>query len=157
MPAKLLSQVRHNLVAYLALFFAWSGTAVARRAADEAGRSGGWRSRRVLPRPDHRAKRRRDERGRRFAHRVRCLRHGRGTLTGADILESSLGKVGDADTLDGRNSTDFLGAAAKAADADQLEGRIRPTSWARPPRRPTPTVRRQGFDLLRSPLGERQR
>ena len=41
-------------------------------------------------------------------------------LTGAHILESSLGKVGDADTLDGQNSTAFLGATAKAADADQL-------------------------------------
>lgn len=30
------------------------------------------------------------------------------SLTGDDILESSLGKVGDADTLDGKDSTDFL-------------------------------------------------
>jgi hypothetical protein len=31
-------------------------------------------------------------------------------------------KVGDANTLDGLNSTAFLGATAKAADADELDG-----------------------------------
>jgi hypothetical protein len=57
------------------------------------------------------------------------------SLTGADMLnnsvggddvdESSLGQVAsaDADTLDGKDSTDFLGATAKAADADLLDGK----------------------------------
>lgn len=52
-----------------------------------------------------------------------------GGLTGADIDESLLGQVpqaaqaGNADTLDGSNSTDFLGANAKAADANLLDGK----------------------------------
>ena len=41
----------------------------------------------------------------------------------AEVLESSLATVGDADRLDGRDSTDFLGAAAKAADSDAVDGR----------------------------------
>lgn len=57
------------------------------------------------------------------------------SLTGDDILESSLGKItsaatadsattaGDAGTLDGKDSTDFLGANAKAADASKLDGK----------------------------------
>lgn len=45
------------------------------------------------------------------------------SLLGDDVLESSLGKVGDADTLDGKDSTDFLGATAKAADADKVDGK----------------------------------
>jgi hypothetical protein len=47
---------------------------------------------------------------------------GGGTLTGSDILESSLGQVGDANTLDGKDSSDFLGATATAADSDKLDG-----------------------------------
>lgn len=46
-------------------------------------------------------------------------------LTGADIDEAQLGEVpnaGDADLLDGLNSTAFLGAGDKAADADLLDG-----------------------------------
>jgi hypothetical protein len=45
------------------------------------------------------------------------------SLTGADIRESSLAIVPNADTLDGKDSTDFLGAGAKAADADTLDGK----------------------------------
>ena len=56
------------------------------------------------------------------------------SLTGDDITESTLGKVpsaavadsatsaGNADTLDGIDSTGFLGANAKAADSDKLDG-----------------------------------
>ena len=77
----------HNVVAYLALFVALGGTAVAAKplisGADIVDDS----------------------------------------VTGADVLESSLATVGDADRLDGRDSTDFLGAAAKAADSDAVDGR----------------------------------
>jgi len=57
------------------------------------------------------------------------------SLTGDDIAEASLGQVpsaatadtaataADAGTLDGKDSTDFLGANAKAADADTLDGK----------------------------------
>ena len=66
------------------------------------------------------------------------------TLTGDDVQESSLGKVNEADTLDGfdwtffeqagatavnselldgSDSTDFLGATATAADSELLDGR----------------------------------
>ena len=45
------------------------------------------------------------------------------SLTGDDILETSLGRVGDADTLDGKDSADFLATTGKAADADTLDGR----------------------------------
>ena len=123
MPAKLLSQVRHNLVAYLALFFAWSGTAVAAgqlmRQGDPAGGdlAGFYPDPTIAPN----AVGTNEVDGSLTGSDVSDT--GGGTLTGADILESSLGKVGDADTLDGRNSTDFLGAAAKAADADQLDGK----------------------------------
>jgi hypothetical protein len=43
-------------------------------------------------------------------------------LTGADIAESTLGPVPEAGTLDGRDSLDFLGATATAADSDLLDG-----------------------------------
>jgi trimeric autotransporter adhesin len=42
------------------------------------------------------------------------------SLTGADILESSLGKIPDADKLDGKDSTAFL--AADAAAGGHLTG-----------------------------------
>ena len=86
----------HVVVAYLALFVALSGTAVAAKplieGADVQNES--------LTTADIRNE----------------------SLTGDDILESSLGKVGDADTLDGQDSTDFLGVSGKAADADTLDG-----------------------------------
>ncbi len=43
-------------------------------------------------------------------------------VKGKDVSESSLGTVPDADQLDGQDSSDFLGANAKAADADTLDG-----------------------------------
>lgn len=44
------------------------------------------------------------------------------SLTGFDINESTLGKVGDAETLDGVSSTGFLGSGDKAADSNTLDG-----------------------------------
>lgn len=92
------SHFRHNVVAYLALFVALGGTAVAAKplidSADVQNES--------LTGAD-------------------ILND---SLQGADILESSLGQVpsaADADTLDTMNSTDFLGATAKAADSDKLD------------------------------------
>ena len=86
----------HIVVAYLALFVALSGTAVAAKplidGTDVRDES--------LTTADIQ-----DE-----------------SLTGNDILESSLGKVGDAHALDGQDSTDFLGVSGKAADADKLDG-----------------------------------
>jgi hypothetical protein len=123
MLAKLLSHVRHNVVAYLALFFALSGTAVAAgqlmRQGDPAGGdlAGFYPDPTIAPN----AVGTNEVDGSLTGSDVSDT--GGGTLTGADILESSLGKVGDADTLDGQNSTDFLGATAKAADADQLDGK----------------------------------
>ena len=46
-------------------------------------------------------------------------------ITGENVLESTLGPIpraADADTLDGRNSSSFLGVNGKAADADTLDG-----------------------------------
>ena len=122
MLAKLLSHARHNVVAYLALFFALSGSAVAAgqlmRQGDPAGGdlAGFYPDPTIAPN----AVGTNEVDGSLTGADVSDT--GGGTLTGADILESSLGKVGDADTLDGQNSTDFLGATAKAADADLLDG-----------------------------------
>src|SRR5688500_11956344 len=92
------SHFRHNVVAYLALFVALGGTAIAAKplidSADVQNES--------LTGAD-------------------ILND---SLQGADILESSLGQVpsaADAGTLDTMDSTDFLGATAKAADADKLD------------------------------------
>jgi hypothetical protein len=80
--AKLFSHIRHNFVAYIALFVAMGGTAMAAKplltGADIQDGS--------LTGADV---------------------SDQSTLKGVDIDESDLGKVGDADTLDGQNSTDF--------------------------------------------------
>ena len=78
--------MRHNVVAHLALFLALTGSAVAAAPLITGAKV-------------------QDE-----------------SLTGADILndslkgadvdESSLGKIGDANTLDGRDSTAFVGLRA---------------------------------------------
>lgn len=86
----------HVVVAYLALFVALGGSAVAARAFIDGSD--------VLDESLTSADIQND------------------SLVGDDVLESSLGKVGDADTLDGKNSADFLGATAKAADADKVDG-----------------------------------
>lgn len=97
MPGRLAHHMRHNVVAYLALFLALSGSAIAAKplitGADVQDNS--------LTGADVRDQ----------------------SLNGDDIVVSSLGKVGDADTLDGQNSDAFLGAGAKATDADKLDGK----------------------------------
>ena len=71
MFSRVLGHMRHNVVGYVALFFALSGTAVA-------------------------------------ASLITGERIQDDSLTGADVLESSLGTVPNADRLDGRDSTEFL-------------------------------------------------
>ena len=95
MLRQLTGHMRHNVVAYLALFFALSGTAIAAKplltSADiQDGSLAG-----VDVRND--------------------------SLTGDDILESSLGQVGDADTLDGKDSTAF-GSPNAAVSASDMDG-----------------------------------
>jgi hypothetical protein len=85
MLTRLLFHARHNVVAYLALFVALGGTAVAAKpliTGDQIAND---------------------------------------TVTGDNIVESTLANV-DAGTLDGQDSTAFLGASAKAADSDLLDG-----------------------------------
>lgn len=83
MLSKLRSHVRHNVVGYIAVFIALSGTAYAAKplltGADVQDES--------LTGAD-------------------VLND---SLKGADVDESSLGKVGDADTLDGLDSADYGG------------------------------------------------
>ncbi len=89
MLRRMTHHMRHNVVAYLALFLAFSGTAIAARP--------------LLTGADIQ----------------------NDSLTGDDVLESSLATVPsatNADRLDGKDSTEFLGATAKAADADRLDG-----------------------------------
>ena len=100
MPRRLTRHMRHNVVAYLALFFALTGTAVAAAplmtgAKIENGtiNSDDLRDRgsAAYPGPSIQGK------------DVEA-----NTLGGDEILESSLGKVRAADTLDGRDSSEFL-------------------------------------------------
>jgi hypothetical protein len=114
MLAKLFSHARHNVVAYLALFVALGGTAMAAKPMltgadiqDGTINTADLRDRdsTAYPGPS-----------------IQGIDVEANSLTGAEINEASLGKVADADTLDGKNSTDFLGASAKAADSDKLDG-----------------------------------
>jgi len=88
--------MRHNVVAYLALFLALSGTAIAAKplvdGADVQDAS--------LTGADVQ----------------------NDSLTGDDVLESSLGKVGDADTLDGKNPTDFAQSAQSCDTGETVTG-----------------------------------
>lgn len=120
MLPRLLTHIRGNAVAYLALFVALSGTAVAATAV-------------VLPRGSVGTPQL--KRGAVTGAKVK-----RDTLTGKQIRESRLGKVplatraetaGTADsassalnaqTLGGNAPSAFLSAGAKAVDADRLDG-----------------------------------
>lgn len=114
MLSRLYMHARSNGVAYLALFVALGGTAAAARPLLDGGdvqdgtlNSADLRDRgsSAWPGPS-----------------IQGTDVEANTLGGAEIDESGLGKVGDADTLDTKNSSDFLGATAKAADSDRLDG-----------------------------------
>jgi hypothetical protein len=107
--SRLLAHIRGNSIAYLALFVALSGTAI---AAD------------VLPRNSVGTKQL--KKGAVTAKKVK-----KNSLTGKQIRESTLGRVpsasralraDDATKLAGRLPGSFLGATAKAADAERWDG-----------------------------------
>ena len=100
MLSKLGSHARHNVVGYIALFFALTGVAYAAGPL-KAGDPAGGDLTGAYPDPTIAAGKISGGSGGKIAD---------DTVTGADILESSLGQVGDADTLDGKDSTDFLAA-----------------------------------------------
>ena len=114
MLVKLLSHARHNVVAYLALFIALGGTAVAAKPMlTGADIQDGTINSADL----------RDRDSTTYAGpSIQAIDVEANSLTGAEIDEASLGKVADADKLDGKDSADFLGATAKAADSDKLDG-----------------------------------
>ena len=97
MLSKLRFHVRHNVVGYLALFFALTGVAYAAGPLKPGDPAGGDLTG-TYPDPSI------------AANVVDTGKVSDDSLTGADIDESSLGKVGDANTLDGKDSTDFIAA-----------------------------------------------
>ena len=112
MLSKLGSHARHNVVGYIALFFALTGVAYAAGPLKSGDPAGGDLAG-TYPDPVIAAGKISGGSGGKIAD---------DTVTGDDIIESTLGKVGDADTLDTKDSSAFLGATAKAADADTVDG-----------------------------------
>jgi hypothetical protein len=95
MLRRLRGHARQNVIAYVALFFALSGGAVAANNALKVGDAAGGDLTGTYPNPTI------------AADKVNSAKVANDTLTGNDVDESTLGKVGDADTLDGINSTGF--------------------------------------------------